>query len=94
MSIEENNPAPINLDLGAGKFAPPPKKRKKEGKYMSKYKDRGVKKLFVIGLVRKLSETYHNFEKILSLSGIQQFGFIFDFKAKCLKNFFVFQFKK
>ena len=81
MSIEENNPAPINLDLGAGEFAPPPKKQKKEGKYMSKYKDRGVKKLFVIGLVRKLSETYHNFEKILSLSGIQQFGFIFDFKA-------------
>ena len=81
MSIEENNPAPINLDLGAGEFAPPPKKRKKEGKYMSKYKDRGVKKLFVIGLVRKLSETYHNFEKILGLPGIQQFGFIFDFKA-------------
>ena len=74
MSIEENNK---NI-LGTGEMSPPPKKSKKEGKWKNKHKDRGVKKLFVIGLVRNISETYGNFKILLNLPGIQLFSFIFD----------------
>ena len=80
MSIEKKQRTPT--PLGAGHFSPPPKKKKKGGKYMTKHLDRGVKKLFVIGLVRGIAETYQNVKKILELpgNGIQKFGFIFDFK--------------
>ena len=80
MSIEKQNKTPT--PLGAGHFSPPPKKKKKGGKYMTKHLDRGVKKLFVIGLARGIAETYENVKKILELpgNGIQKFGFIFDFK--------------
>ena len=52
-------------ELGTGDFGPAVK-RKKLGKYQSKYTPRGVKKTFVIGIVRNVPETYHNFKLILS----------------------------
>ena len=67
--------------IGAGDFGPLPKKPKREAKWKSKHLDRGVKKMFVLGLVRNISETYQNFKILLSLPGLQLFAFIFDFKA-------------
>jgi hypothetical protein len=71
------------IKLGDGEFgaSPPPAKKKKTGKWHSKHKDRGVKKIFVTCCVREVAETYHNFKVLLRLSGLDYFGFVMDFKA-------------
>ena len=74
MSVEE-------VKLGGGDFGPPLPKKKKTGKWHSRHKDRGVKKIFVNCLVREVAETYHNFSVLLKLSGLDYFGFVMDFKA-------------
>ena len=74
-----------NVILGEGEMCPPPKKKRKKGKYMNKYKPRGVKGVFLLGVVKHCPETYENFKLILKPLedvGILNFAFVPDFKAK------------
>ena len=82
MTVDEYDKSKETVSLGEGEFCPPPKKRRKKGKYMNKYKPRGVKGVFLIGVVKHCPETYKNFELILKDVGILNFAFVPDFKAK------------
>ena len=77
MSVEEKK-------LGTGEFGPSPAKiakKKRTPQFESKYKPRGVKKIFVIGYVREVAESYYNLKMLLKLSGLDYFDFVMDFKA-------------
>ena len=53
----------------------PPKKR--TAKHIKqRYKDSGVKKLFIIGIVEDILETYDNVKAILTLLGLEKIDFV------------------
>ena len=80
MTVDEPDKPPS--EIGTGEFAASPIKKKKKGKYMNKYKPRGVKGTFLIGVIRNCPETYENFKVILSKCNLHSFSFVPDFKAK------------
>ena len=80
MTVDEPEQPPS--EIGTGEFTASPIKKKKKGKYMNKYKPRGVKGTFLIGVIRNCPETYENFKVILGKFNLYSFGFVPDFKAK------------